>query len=349
MKLIASVRSLSLAAFLLLAAVDANAVALTGGVVSLVGGSGSCNKSQLVPLDTPQDTFALLVSTACGGGSASGELRSDASSTSVGLHMTVSGTGAQAAADVSLIDHWTIGVPVGTAAGTVFTLPASFRLEGDIASGSTFGLSFGRFLDYGISLGQLGSLSGILQRTGQVVSTGHFDQTFSGPVSFTYFGPGVPTMADFEMQLFVFDLTQGDIDFSHTLSGSLTLPPGFTASSSSGTPLFVSSPVPEPEAVSLMLLGLIVVATAGVRLRRARSHGAAIGHERLLGKSAFPPVLLGQDALVRRALANIQRRFLKAPAKTCALAKARVITTCKRRGAARFLTTRRTDTRAMRA
>ena len=70
MKLIASVRSLSLAAFLLLAAVDANAVALTGGVVSLVGGSGSCNKSQLVPLDTPQDTFALLVSTACGGGSA---------------------------------------------------------------------------------------------------------------------------------------------------------------------------------------------------------------------------------------------------------------------------------------
>ena len=100
-----------------------------------------------------------------------------------------------------------------------------------MSSGSTFGASFGRFLDYNISLGQLGSLSGILQRSGQVVSTGHFDQTFSGLVSFSYFGPAVPTIADFEMQLFVFDLTQGDIDFFHTLSASLALPPGFTATS----------------------------------------------------------------------------------------------------------------------
>jgi len=202
--------------------------------------------------------------------SMSGELRSDASSTSVGLHVAVSGTGAQAAAEVSLIDHWTIGVPVGTASGTVFTLPASFRLEGDIASGSTFGAAFGRFLDYSMSLSQLGSLSGILQRTGQVAATGHFDQTFSGPVSFTYFGPGVATIADFEMQLFVFDLTQGDIDFFHTLSASLALPPGFTAASSSGTPLFVSSAVPEPETLSLMVLGLIAVARARFRPRRAR-------------------------------------------------------------------------------
>src|SRR4029078_7485986 len=57
MKRMASVRSLALAALALLAACEANAVAFTGGVVSLVGGSGSCNKSQLTPLDTPQDTF----------------------------------------------------------------------------------------------------------------------------------------------------------------------------------------------------------------------------------------------------------------------------------------------------
>ena len=138
MKRMASVRSLALAALALLAACEANAVAFTGGVVSLVGGSGSCNKSQLTPLDTPQDTFSLVLSTGCSGGAALGELRSDASSTSVGLHVAVSGTGAQAAAQVGLIDTWTIGVPVGTATGSVFSLPAAFRLEGDIAPGSTF-------------------------------------------------------------------------------------------------------------------------------------------------------------------------------------------------------------------
>jgi hypothetical protein len=272
MKLIASVRSFSLAVFTVLAAANVNAVALTGGVVSLVSGSGSCNKSQQVPLNTPQDTFALALSTGCSGGSALGELRSDAASTSVGLYVAVSGTGAQAAAQVGLNDLWTIGVPIGTATGTAFTLPAAFRLEGDVASGSTFGAAFGRFLDYNISLSQFGSLSGIVQRSGQVVSTGHFDQTFSGLVSFTYFGPTVPTIADFEMQLSVFDLTQGDIDFFHTLSASLALPSGFTATSSSGTPLFVSSPVPEPETLSLMVLGLIAIATMRVRRRRARLH-----------------------------------------------------------------------------
>ena len=228
----------------------------------------------MVPLDTPQDKFALTLSTSCNGGSASGELRSDASTTSVGLHVAVSGTGAQAAAEVGLIDLWTIGVPVGTAPGTAFTLPAAFRLEGDIASGSTFGASVGRFLDYNISLSQFGSVSGIVQRNGQIASTGHFDQTFSGLVGFTYFGPGVATLADFEMQLFVFDLTQGDIDFFHTLSASLALPPGFTATSSSGTPLFVSSPVPEPETVSLMVLGLMVVGAARLKSIRSRPHGS---------------------------------------------------------------------------
>jgi len=275
MKSTAPVRSLALAALTLLATCEVSAVALTGGAVSLVGGSGSCNKSQVIPLNTPQDTFALAVSTACKGGSASGELHSDASIASVGLHTAVSGIGAQAAAEVSLIDQWIIGVPVGTAPGSVFTLPAAFRLEGDIATGSTFGASFGRFLDYSISLGQLGSLSGILQRSGQVASTGHFDQTFSGLLSITYFGAAVPTLANFEMQLLVLDLTQGDIDFSHTLSASLALPPGFTATSSSGTPLFVNSPVPEPETLLLMLLGLIAVGTARLRSIRSRPHGSA--------------------------------------------------------------------------
>ena len=292
MKRMASVRSLALAALALLAACEANAVAFTGGVVSLVGGSGSCNKSQLTPLDTPQDTFSLVLSTGCSGGAELGELRSDASSTSVGLHVAVSGTGAQAAAQVGLIDTWTIGVPVGTATGSVFSLPAAFRLEGDIAPGSTFGTSLGRFLDYNVSLSQFGSLSGILQRSGQVTSTGHFDQTFSGLVSFTYFGPGVPTLADFEMQLSVFDLTQGDIDFIHTLSASLALPPGFTATSSSGTPLFVSSPVPEPETLPLLLLGVLGIGMARFKHKRstpvARIHAEPRRQEATIDKTTRP-------------------------------------------------------------
>ena len=129
MKLIAPIRMLALAALTVLAASEASAVALTGGVISLVGGSGSCNKSQLTPLNTPQDMFALAVSTGCNGGAALGELHSDAASTSVGLHMAVSGTGAQGAAQVGLVDLWTIGVPAGTATGTVFTLPTAFRLR----------------------------------------------------------------------------------------------------------------------------------------------------------------------------------------------------------------------------
>ena len=71
MKPAAAIRSLALAAFTLFAACEVSAVALTGGVVSLIGRSGSCNSSQLTPLDTPQDAFALAVSTACNGGSAS--------------------------------------------------------------------------------------------------------------------------------------------------------------------------------------------------------------------------------------------------------------------------------------
>ena len=55
MTVIAPIRSLALAAATPLATCGANAVALTRGVVSLAGGFGSCNESQMTPLDTRQD------------------------------------------------------------------------------------------------------------------------------------------------------------------------------------------------------------------------------------------------------------------------------------------------------
>jgi hypothetical protein len=198
-----------------LATCEVSAVALTGGAVSLVGGSGSCNKSQVIPLNTPQDTFALAVINGLQrrlglGGTAQRRFHRLGRPAHGGLRHR--GTGA---AEVSLIDQWIIGVPVGTAPGSVFTLPAAFRLEGDIVTGSTFwsvlrpisGTTASRSASWAVFRASFNAVV-------KVASTGHFDQTFSGLLSITYFGAAVPTLANFEMQLLVLDLTQGDIDFS---------------------------------------------------------------------------------------------------------------------------------------
>ena len=272
MEMTALIRTLAATALAVLTTSEVHAVARTGGTISIAfdTGLGSCNKSQQVPADTAQDSFAIAVSGSCGGDFASAELHSDASSAAIGLHATVSG-GAQAAGIVSLIDRWTMGVPVGTVQGTVFTVPVSLRLSGNIAAGSAFFPAYGRFVDYGMTLSPFsGGNLPYFQQIGRIASPGVFDQTFSGLVSFKYFGPSVPAELEFDAYLSVPGLTQGDIDFSHTLSASLVLPDGITATSSSGAPLFVSSPVPEPETLSLMVSGLLIVGAA--RRKSIRSH-----------------------------------------------------------------------------
>lgn len=234
--------------------------AQTGGTVAVSGGAPgpSCQSSRTVSTSTVQDTLSLAVAASCNGGSGTAEIRSDALAPSVGLQGSASDS--SASAFVILSDVWTIGVPASVPLGGSFSLPVSFRLEGDVAPGSLYGPAFGRFLDLSGSLGQFGTASGLFQVSSRIDSIGHFDQTFAGLATFTNFGP-TATLAMFEISLFMPFLQHGSVDFLNTLAASVALPPGFTVTSGSGAALFAPlapvAPVPEPETVVLMMAGLL--------------------------------------------------------------------------------------------
>jgi hypothetical protein len=77
-----------------------------------------------------------------------------------------------------------------------------------------------------------------------------------------------------EMTLSVPQLNAGSIDFSNTAVASIALPPGFTATSSSGiTSVFL--PVPDPDAIALWAVGLCALGCLVLRQR--------VGPKRSLG------------------------------------------------------------------
>lgn len=238
-------------------ATQASATAQTGGSISVSGNSG-CLVSRQVPTTTQQDTFGLMASTACNGGSADARIRADASVPSIGLAANAisSGMNSSASAFVALSDVWTIGVAPGTPVGSSFTLPVSFRLEGNVSPGALYGDRFGRFIDVAGALGQFGTGSSVFQFNTSINGTGNFDQTFAGLATFTNYGPTVPTLAVLEISLSMPFLQFGAVDFYNTLSATVDVPQGFTVTSSSGTRLFAVTPVPEPETYLLFLLGL---------------------------------------------------------------------------------------------
>lgn len=252
----------------------AAATARMGGVISLVGGLGTCNVTALVPLDTAQDVFALSRATACAGTSSSVDLRADAATGSVGLRGTSAGNGlgsSQAAAQVSFMDLWSIGVPVGFAPGT-FSIPVTLKLDGNVSP--TALSAFNRFADYGLTFRDVYaglSPTGLLQGSGSITSTGSHALAFSGNVEFRYFGPGsaLPPTAEVTMNVSMPGLNEGTVDFYNTASVFLALPPGFTATTSSGIPL-VFAPVPEPGSGTLLALGALCLGAGGA-WRRARS------------------------------------------------------------------------------
>ncbi len=253
---------------------QANATATLGGVVSLVGGSGTCNYSQLVPLNTQQDTFVLSGANGCLGGMASVDLHGEAATGKVGLRAASSGNGLgsfQAAAQVYYSDHWLITPPAGLANGT-YSIPVSLTLEGNISPGALNGFQFNRFLDYGMSVRDLyGGLAApsLFSTYGSIATTGAFSQTFNGNVSFNYYGPGsgLPMTAEVVANLSLPGLNEGVVDFYNTASISMQLPSGFTAKTSSGLAL-VFPPVPEPRTNAMMIAGLGLVAW---RARRQRA------------------------------------------------------------------------------
>ncbi|MEO6032130.1 MAG: PEP-CTERM sorting domain-containing protein [Burkholderiaceae bacterium] len=253
----------------------AAATARTGGVIYLVGDSGNCNVSASVPLNTVQDVFALSRSTGCAGTASSVDLRADAATGSIGLRGTSAGNGlgsSQAAAQVSFMDLWSIGVPVGFAPGT-FSIPATLKLDGSVPPGALSG--FNRLADYSLTFRDLyGGLSptSLLQGNGSITTAGSYALSFSGNIEFRYYGPGsaLPPTAEVTMSVFMPGLNEGTVDFYNTASVWLDLPPGFTATTSSGIPLMFTPAVPEPSSGALMLLGAACLGAGGA-WRRARS------------------------------------------------------------------------------
>ena len=232
----------------------AAASANIGGVVSLVGGAGLCNVSASVPQSTAQDSFMLGRSTGCAGTAADAQIRGSAATASVGLRAASSGDGlgsSQVAAQVRLMDQWQINVPAGTPLGTI-NLPLSLDLEGSISGAAVYAPQFGRYLDYDLHIGLPFSFN-VLSATGTVSTTGAFSQTFNGSIAWQY--TGQPLQAAIDLNLMMFGLNEGTLNFYNSASASILLPAGFSATTSSGLPL-VFAPVPEPSPAALLAAGL---------------------------------------------------------------------------------------------
>jgi hypothetical protein len=245
---------------------EAGATATIGGVVGALANTGACNQSVSVPTDTFQDSFVLHTAAACGGGSASADLRGDAGTASIGIRGTSSGNGfgsSQASGAVLFTDHWLLTPPTGTADGTFINIPVKLKLEGSISPGAVLDDTFGRFLDYNLTISDLYfalSPGSAFSALGKISASGTFSETFSGSVNFYNFGStAAPMTAVVEMSLFLPALLEGTVDFFNAASITMDLPPGFLATTSSGLPLdFAQAPasVAEPEAGALMLVGL---------------------------------------------------------------------------------------------
>jgi len=161
-------------------------------------------------------------------------------------------------------EHTAYGIPFPPVGERFDRLEEQLRIVTGLwetAPGSTF--SFGRFVDYVFTISDPNSGAGNplqnFQVIGQVTTTGVSVLNFDGNVSFRNFNQvSLPMTAMVEMTLSAPQLDAGSIDFYNTAIASIALPPGFTATSSSGIPL-VFAPVPEPSAVALWALGLAAV------------------------------------------------------------------------------------------
>ena len=265
-------KSLALACVAVLASTEAAATARIGGTIHLQGGYlGSCNVIRSVLADTAQNSFALAAATRpCLGDSSSVQMYGEAATGSIGLRAASAGNGlgsSKAAAGVTFVDEWTIGVPAGTPIGLI-TLPVSFKLDGSISPGALWAVNQNRHLEYSLSIADFagGGVGRVFSVTGSIAASGNFSQTFQGNVAFSNLGAGAPPTAQVSLLLQVPGLIEGQIDFYNTASASVTLPSGYTATTSSGLPLMFA-PVPEPATAALMLLG--ASSLLGVARRRA--------------------------------------------------------------------------------
>ena len=258
---------------------QAGATAMIGAVIGASAGTGTCRDIKSVPGDTLQDSLALHVAASCSGGSASLDMHADAATPSIGLRATSSGNGigsSLAGGQVLFSDQWVLTPPTGTAANTNINIPVSLKLEGSVSPGAVFDSAYGRFLDYRLSVNdKYDPLLHQFLAFGKITATGAFSQVFNGSVDFYNYGTSAfPMTAVVEMELFLPALYEGTVDFFNTASITMDLPPGFSATTSSGLLLDftqASAPVPEPETGMSMLVGL---GLAGFLARRRKPETA---------------------------------------------------------------------------
>jgi hypothetical protein len=275
------VSALAIACLATFYAHEAGATAMIGGTISVLAGAGTCHDNHQVLGNTVQDTFTLSGATACAGGSASVDMHGDAATASIGLRGTSSGNGfgsSEAAAQVQFTDHWVLTPPTGTT-DSIINIPITITLEGSISPGAIFDPSFGRFMDYNLTISdQYSPFSPghLFSAIGSLSTTGSFTETFSGSVNFSNFNStALPMTAVVEMSLFMPALLEGTVDFFNTASIAMDLPPGFSAVTSSGLALdFAQAPAsaPEPETGALLLSGLGLL---GFVARRRKQNAAS--------------------------------------------------------------------------
>jgi quercetin dioxygenase-like cupin family protein len=263
------------------AASEASATMIGGVAAAHAGGGSGCQDTKVVPLNTVQNSVALSASAACLGESASVDLYADAATTSMGMKATANSglkLGAQVNAFVGLIDRWVFTLPASIATGIILSIPVSFTLDGNVAPGSTYRSSYGRFMDYVFTISdpQQGySQLQTFQKTGSITAAGVYADTFSGIINLINRGPGLGMLADVEMNLWIPGLESGLVDFYNTAKIFLDLPDGVSVTTSAGLPVTFGTPpvvpepgnVPEPATWILLMAGLAGV--VGCRRRHS--------------------------------------------------------------------------------
>ncbi len=275
---------LILAASVCVMSQSAGAVTMTGGVVSANAGLGACHDNQIVPLATPQNSFTLSAIATCAGYSASGTVRGDAATVSVGAYgISTGGTFgySQMSSQVSLIDQWILTPSSALVTPATLTLPVSINLDGVISSDAVFSSGFGRFIDYNLSIADnyapLGP-SASFSQFGSITSTGAFGLHANGNIVVYVRGGSVPTAVSVALSLFIPALNNGTVDFLNTGSIVATLPAGWTATTASGVPLaFQTTAVPLPQSFGLMLTW-IIGAAARVTWKGRHRRQLSAGH-----------------------------------------------------------------------
>jgi hypothetical protein len=226
------------------------------GTISVFAGVPNCTDSdQTVPSQLPS-AMTSAACTAANGASASGATSADLTTGSVGLEVfanPVVGGYAGGSALAALTDQLHFTVP-GLAPGADLLVRVTFTLAGTFSPDALFQTIYGRYLDYNLSFHDF-TASGTLTTTPFLGPT-----TFSEVVSI----PSPFLDANVAMTLFVPGIEQGSVEFLHTATIALDLPPGVTFTSESG--VFLTAP--EPASTTLGVASLLALAC--LRQRRLR-------------------------------------------------------------------------------